>query len=201
MPAARDNFIGFVSSKTRKLTSGKTFEAKSCVGFFTNPEGESLQDPQKSTRDDGAEVIRRKVPRRACSKQQAAGNDCTGKLRKLWVAKRGAKDEKQEDDDHDITSLRNVVFKREECKLEQDQGAVMGLQAAQCVTISEAGMTPFVLNRKNGWRERYAGVCESCFDQGKHCTHYPETRLKLLVLGTSTLGICSMACWDMYVQV
>jgi hypothetical protein len=43
--------------------------------------------------------------------------------------------------------------------------------------------TPFVLNRKNGWRERYSGVCEACFAQGVNCEHYPEIPLKLLVLG------------------
>jgi hypothetical protein len=45
-------------------------------------------------------------------------------------------------------------------------------------------VVPFVsLNTRNGWRERFSGVCETCFEEGRPCPHYQEAPLKLLILG------------------
>jgi hypothetical protein len=42
---------------------------------------------------------------------------------------------------------------------------------------------PFVSQKRNGWRERYASVCEACFEQGLPCSHYREVPLRLLIVG------------------
>jgi hypothetical protein len=33
------------------------------------------------------------------------------------------------------------------------------------------------------WRELYASVCCQCFDERRHCMHFPERRLRLLFIG------------------
>ncbi len=50
---------------------------------------------------------------------------------------------------------------------------------------------PYVsLNTRNGWRERFSGVCETCFEEGRPCPHYREAPLKLLILGWCLLFVC-----------
>lgn len=42
---------------------------------------------------------------------------------------------------------------------------------------------PVVAGTPGGWRERWAGVCDDCFQGGIQCSHYPELPLRLLIIG------------------
>ena len=42
---------------------------------------------------------------------------------------------------------------------------------------------PVIAGTPHGWRERWAGVCDDCFQSGDQCPHYPEVPLRLLIIG------------------
>jgi hypothetical protein len=48
----------------------------------------------------------------------------------------------------------------------------------------QAAPPPFVAKAPGKWREKYASVCEECFEARVHCLHHPERRLRLLFIGT-----------------
>lgn len=50
-----------------------------------------------------------------------------------------------------------------------------------------------VLSRKpSGWRERWSGVCDSCFKAGVQCEHHKERPLRLLIMGHNP----SVRAWE-----
>lgn len=42
---------------------------------------------------------------------------------------------------------------------------------------------PVISGTPGGWRERWAGVCDDCFQQGVQCGHYDEHPLTMLIIG------------------
>jgi G:T/U-mismatch repair DNA glycosylase len=46
------------------------------------------------------------------------------------------------------------------------------------------------------WRERLAGVCSSCFEAAKPCTHFAELPLRLLILGNNPSEVAFETGWN-----
>ena len=42
---------------------------------------------------------------------------------------------------------------------------------------------PVLAGTPGGWRERWSGICETCFQQGCQCAHFPELPLRMLIIG------------------
>jgi len=62
------------------------------------------------------------------------------------------------------------------------------------------GTLPYVAAGRVGhldgkWRERYAGVCDSCFDARVPCAHYPELPLRCLLLGHNPSEVAFTTGW------
>jgi hypothetical protein len=47
----------------------------------------------------------------------------------------------------------------------------------------DAEILPFVSGVPGGWRERWCGVCDDCFQKGQQCREYPELPLRMLIVG------------------
>jgi hypothetical protein len=47
----------------------------------------------------------------------------------------------------------------------------------------DAEILPFVSGVPGGWRERWCGVCDDCFQKGQQCHEYPELPLRMLIVG------------------
>eukprot|EP00802_Teleaulax_amphioxeia_P014162 Tamp_14223.p1 GENE.Tamp_14223~~Tamp_14223.p1 ORF type:complete len:404 (+),score=53.22 Tamp_14223:112-1212(+) len=47
----------------------------------------------------------------------------------------------------------------------------------------DAEILPFVSGVPGGWRERWCGVCDDCFEKGRQCFEYPELPLRMLIVG------------------
>jgi hypothetical protein len=48
---------------------------------------------------------------------------------------------------------------------------------------SHGEIMPFIAGTPGGWRERWAGVCDDCFQRGVQCGHYQELPLRMLIIG------------------
>ena len=55
----------------------------------------------------------------------------------------------------------------------------------------DAEILPFVSGVPGGWRERWCGVCDDCFEKGQQCFEYPEVLSLSLSL---SLSLCVLVC-------
>lgn len=47
----------------------------------------------------------------------------------------------------------------------------------------QVSIAPYFAQPPARWREKYASMCDDCFEKGVHCRHYPERRLRLVFIG------------------
>ena len=58
----------------------------------------------------------------------------------------------------------------------------------------DAEILPFVSGVPGGWRERWCGVCDDCFEKGRQCFEYPEVSLSLRACAGAGAGAGACAC-------
>lgn len=51
------------------------------------------------------------------------------------------------------------------------------------------------------WQERWHGICDECFANGTKCTHHPEQRLRLLIVGHNPSDHAWTSTWALATSI
>lgn len=90
------------------------------------------------------------------------------------------KSKRREQDEEPETELPHETDRDcKRVKLETPSCPEVATEGAAVVAAAEttASLTP------GKWQERWHGICDECFASGTKCTHHPERRLRLLIVG------------------